>query len=49
MRTITDIKTELTDAFMANENLQKAYGFALALLLTSSSAVFHSKVYFCIS
>ena len=28
MRTITDIKTELTDAFMANENLQKAYGFA---------------------
>lgn len=28
MRTITDIKKELTDAFMANENLQKAYGFA---------------------
>ena len=28
MRTITEIKQELTDAFMANENLQKAYGFA---------------------
>ena len=28
MRTISDIKKELTDAFMANDQLQAAYGFA---------------------
>lgn len=28
MRTISDIKKELTDAFMANDQLQEAYGFA---------------------